>query len=98
MEGNPKKAARILKRLYNIQQKQAKGENDDPDLIGQLGSAYWWQGKNEIALPLIKESVLRYEKRDGKNNPILIQPLINLAMAYFIMLGESSHQPMPISA
>ncbi|WP_269607108.1 CHAT domain-containing tetratricopeptide repeat protein [Prochlorococcus marinus] len=77
------KAEKILKRLYNRQKNQSGAQNTDPYLIGGLGSAYWWQGKNEKALPLLRESVKRYEKLYGKSASILIQPIINLAMAHF---------------
>ena len=77
------KAEKIIKRLYNIQVNQSEDENDDPTLIGLLGSAYWWQGKNQKALPLLEESLNRYKKLYGQTSPMLIQPLLNLAMAHF---------------
>ena len=83
MENDLKKAERILKRLYRLQKKELGDANNDPILIGQLGSAYWWQGENTKALPLIKESVNRYEKIYGESHSFLIQPLINLAMVHF---------------
>ncbi|KGG14975.1 MULTISPECIES: CHAT domain-containing protein [unclassified Prochlorococcus] len=87
LEGDIKKAEKMLKRLVNLEKKQLKNQKSNPYLIGQLGSAYWWQGENHKALPLLQESVNLYEDSYGKSNPILIQPLINLAMTYFNLQG-----------
>ena len=56
---------------------------NNPTLVGLLGSIYWWKGESKKALPLIKESVSELEKLYGTNHPSLIQPVINLAMAYY---------------
>ena len=81
LEGDPAKAERIFKRLYQRQLKE--GLEIDPYFLESFGLAYWWQGKNEEAKPLIQKSLEILENQFGANSPNLIQTLINIAMVHY---------------
>ena len=83
MEKKLQKAERILRRLYKRQFKIEGFKNPDPYLSSMVGSALWFQGKNSEAKVFHKESLETYKSIYGGNNPLLIQPYINLAMVYF---------------
>ena len=83
MENKLPKAEKILKRIYKLQFKDSKFKEPEPYLSGMIGSALWFQGKNKESKIYHEESLKNYKKIYGDENPILIQPLINLAMVYF---------------
>ncbi|WP_269609270.1 CHAT domain-containing protein [Prochlorococcus marinus] len=82
-EGDLKKAERILKRLNNVYKQKSINNKADPTILSTLGLAYWWQGENKKAQPYIEEGLELYKEYYGENNPILIQPLLNIAMVHF---------------
>ena len=83
MENKLPKAEKILKRIYKLQFKDSKFKEPEPYLSGMIGSALWFQGKNKESKIYHEESLKNFKKIYGDENPILIQPLINLAMVYF---------------
>jgi len=83
MEQKLQKAERILTRIYKIQFKDSNFKKPDPYISSMIGSALWFQGKNKEAKIFHRESLNIYKSIYGENNPILIQPYINLAMVYF---------------
>ena len=83
MENKLPKAEKILKRIYKLQFKDSKFKEPEPYLSGMIGSALWFQGKNKESKIYHEESLKNFKKIYGDENPILIQPLINLAMVHF---------------
>ena len=83
MENKLPKAEKILKRIYKLQFKDSKFKEPEPYLSGMIGSALWFQGKNKESKIYHEESLKNFKKIYGEENPILIQPLINLAMVHF---------------
>ena len=83
MENKLPKAEKILKRAYKLQFKDSKNKNPDPFLSSMLGSILWFQGKNKESKIYHEETLNTYKSIYGDENPILIQPLINLAMVHF---------------
>ena len=83
MENKLPKAEKILKRIYKLQFKDSKFKRPEPYLSGMIGSVLWFQGKNKESEIYHKESLENFKSIYGNKNPILIQPLINLAMVHF---------------
>ena len=83
LENKLPKAEKILKRIYKLQFKDSKFKEPEPYLSGMIGSALWFQGKNKESKIYHEESLKNFKKIYGDENPILIQPLINLAMVHF---------------